>query len=362
MKKGAALILVMIMVLASLVLAIRTLLRGNWHGELPVAEAAEATLAENMPGKQTLSTVMNGIRFATGVRSFDGVYIGSDGSLLTNMEEPSSRELSSTKNMLSSFAEKAGNAYLCLIPTSTVIRQQEVGDFVAESFYNQRRFINDTYADFTEGAGTVDVYPTLFSHRGEYIYYHTQKGPTSLGGYYIYREICSRLGITPKNMDSFNAAFKGYGYYGNLCGDEIRRYAKSDFVTLYSCTDGGNMTVTRYYGDGEAETQEGLYMYDEAAFEDKTDMIFGGLAPVTRITSGNSGGNLLVFCDETGKSWLPFIAQHYRTVTAVDLNEAPEKLLAGINTSSFQQVLFVYSADSFSGGNDFTKLEYVKVG
>ena len=86
-------------------------------------------------------------------------------------------------------------------------------------------------------------------------------------------------------------------------------------------------------------------------------MVFGGISPVMDIVSGEDGGTLLVFGDETAKSWLPFLAVHYAKVTFVDLNSVSDSLLLNISVSDYGQALFAYSVGTFASGIDFDRLD-----
>ena len=91
-------------------------------------------------------------------------------------------------------------------------------------------------------------------------------------------------------------------------------------------------------------------------------MIFGGSFPVMEITSSESIGernSILVFGDESAKSWLSFLVSNYGKITFVDLNLANENLISKISVSDYDQVLFAYSTSTFVDGIAFEKLEFI---
>ena len=69
--------------------------------------------------------------------------------------------------------------------------------------------------------------------------------------------------------------------------------------------------------------------------------------------------SILIFGDESAKSWLPFLASNYEKITFVDLNAVSEDLLFSVKAKDYGQILFAYSTATFSSGIDFEKLEYV---
>lgn len=362
MKKSASLFLFACILFVTLSTAVG-LFSFSWESEKSLTENLETAVSESVPFREKIAAFLIRIRYLSGVRTFDGIYIGSDGSLLREVEKPTSRVVSVTKNGVSRFAaKKQGDTYFMLIPTSIVIRQQSIASYAADGLYNQRHFINSLYAELDDSVSTVDVYQSLFSHRLDYIYYHTEDLPTSLGGYYIYEELAQRMNFKAKPASDFSTAYLAHGFTGSLATEAFLDYAKPDFLTLYEdVSEKQTVTVTHADPLGEETTQDGLYCYDPSVFSDKTDLILGGLSAVTTVKSEkNEDRSLLVFCDETAKSWLPFLAGHYGTVVAVDLDEASDEQLSALSTEDFSQVLFIYGFRSFSEGIDFSRLELVR--
>ena len=364
MKKFAAFLIVAMVFGMSIALLSNVFSSEEFSFEKTDLENFEETVSENIPLREELSGLMDTVRYLSGVRHFDDIYIGSNGSLLLDIEKPTSRTFSAAKNYILGFAEKNQiKPYFMLIPTASAILQQELDSFSEKDIYNQRYMINNMYSEFEGGVRTTDIYQTLYDHRGEYIYYHTENLPTSLGGYYIYGELCSRLGIEQTGLDSFSVAYSAYGFYGSLATDFLKQYCSSDFVSLYEHTENKNIVFERFENNGVVLSSENLFVYNENLFEDKTDMIFGGNYPVMEITSAKSLGernSILIFGDESAKSWLPFLVSNYGKITFVDLNLANENLLSKVSASDYDQVLFAYSTSTFVDGIAFEKLEFIR--
>lgn len=362
MKKFAS-FLIIAMVLSVSIAVLINISREEKPFAEPGFEEFENRIAENIPFRNELSGIISWLRYTSGVRHFDDIYIGSEGSLLRDIQKPTSRTFSAAKNYILSYSEKNQiKPYFMLIPTASVILQQEIEDLASEDIYNQRYMIGQMYSQFGDMVRTADVYQTLFDRRGEYIYYHTEDMPTSLGGYYIYGELCSRLGIRQKTIDDFSSAYVAHDFYGSLANDFFRRYASSDFITLYEYMGEDNDFIVEHYtASGHSKVQNGLFVQSDA-FEDKTDIFLGGISPMMNVMgakNSGTGGSILVFSDKTAKSWLPFLASNYRKITFVDLDSASAELLSGIKTSDYDQVLFAYSTATFTEGIDFSKLEHI---
>ena len=319
----------------------------------------EKSVADAVPMKEKLSEFMTRIRFISGVRYLDDIYIGDDGSLLRDVQEPNSRTVSTARNYILSFAENNDcDTYFMLIPTSSVIKQQEITAYASENLFNQHHLINEMYSELYGKLNTVEVYQSLFSHRNEYIYYHTESFPTGLGGYYIYRELAGRMNLKAKTLGEFSAAYAAHNFYGSLASEKLRPYASPDFVSLYEYSEQKiNYTVNYYSGGEKIESRDGLHIYDENKVKDKTDMILGNFYPLCEIESDIEERNsLLVFADSTVKSWIPFITPHYNKIMIVNLDELSDEDVALINVKSYDKVLFAYGVDSFTSGIDFKRI------
>ncbi len=364
MKKFAAGLIIAMILGVSVSVLINFLSLKKLPSEGSVSEKIENAISLSIPFREDLSDLMDGIRYLSGVRHFGNIYIGSEGSLLVDIETPSSRIFSVAENYILNFAEKNQiKPYFMLVPTSSAILQQEIDTYAEEDIYNQRIMINNMYSRFRGEVRTTDIYQTLYDHRDEYIYYHTENLPTSLGGYYIYGELCSRLGIERNTIDSFSTAYVAHGFYGSLATDFLRSYASPDFISFYEYNGENFDTVIEYKNANETSIiSKSFFSYDEDKFSDKTDMILGNFSPVVEITrSENFGENnsILIFGDESAKSWLPFLSTNYGKITFVQLNLASEKLLSEIISEEYDQILFAYSTANFVSGIDFEKLEYI---
>lgn len=364
MKKTASVLIIFMVLFVSISVLIGIASSGTEVSEGSFLENFEHSVSENLPFRDSLTDLMGRIRYFSGVRHFGNIYIGSDGSLIRDIESPTSRTYSAAKSYVSGYAEKHQiKPYFMLVPTAAAILQQETDDFVREEIFNQRSMINQMYSLFDGAVRTTDVYQTLFDHRDEYIYYHTEDIPTALGGYYIYSELCDRLDIRMNKMDSFSAAYVAHGFYGSLSDEFFRPYASPDFITLYEYTaEECSFGIKHISADGKISFSDCLFIYDENAVSDKNDMILGRHSAITEITrseSENIRGSILVFGDESAESWLTFLSTNYAKITFVDLDLASAEMLGKIVTEEYDHVLFAYSTAAFSKGINFSNLEYI---
>ena len=91
-------------------------------------------------------------------------------------------------------------------------------------------------------------------------------------------------------------------------------------------------------------------------------MILGNLSPIIEISNAKTNGeqnSILIFGDESAKSWLPFLSTNYGKITFVQLNLASEELLSKISPEKYTHILFAYSISDFVLGIDFEKLDHL---
>ena len=63
------------------------------------------------------------------------------------------------------------------------------------NLFNQRSFIDSVYTEMSGAVSVVDTYLRLLSGMDGYIYYRTLDNLTPMGGYLVYEQLGTRLGI-----------------------------------------------------------------------------------------------------------------------------------------------------------------------
>ena len=87
MKRAAALLVIAIFLVVSIYAAAGAVEKMQENNSINL-ENIENALAKSVPLHDELVALMTKIRFISGVRSFGDIIIGSDGSLLRDMEKP----------------------------------------------------------------------------------------------------------------------------------------------------------------------------------------------------------------------------------------------------------------------------------
>lgn len=310
----------------------------------------ETALSANFPGLQYLQRLRVELNYLGGNKEQNGVFIANDMLLLDVQPKEQAVIDQNVRQMLELAVQLERPSYLILIPTSCAVQQSKVPYNSFAPLYNQRDLIDSVYRQMAGNVTAIDVYPTLFNHQNEYIYYRTDSTPTGLGGYYIYTAAAQKLGFpNPRGFEQFSAMHVDYNYYGDLYDISPYRQVHSDRITTYLFSRGWrSYTVTHHDSTG---TRKYYTLYPEFKKElgNSMDIIFGGVSPIVDIAINNAQYNrsLLVLGDRSMQSYLPFFLNHYSRVTFVDTAQMPASLLDTVRMQEYSQVLFAYSVDRF---------------
>ena len=320
----------------------------------PLGKVEQVT-SEQFPWSSALKQLQVSVNYLAGGKEQNGVFIS--GNTLSLDVQPKDQE-TINKNTLSmvDFADDYQvPTYVMLIPTACAVQQERVPYAQVAPLYDQRMLIDDTYRLVSGHVTAIDVYPTLFSHQDEYIYYNTDNCTTGLGGYYIYEVAARRLGIARvRGMEEFSVEHLDYGYYGDLYEKSPYSAVEPDRVSAYYFNKSWrSYTVTHYDRNGSRRYYT-LYPKFRGELGDTMDILLGGMSPVIDIEIGNSlysgqaySSQLLIFGDRSVQSYLPFLLTNYERVTVVDTSSVTPAMLSEIDVEHYNQVLFAYSVDSF---------------
>ncbi|MGI5966943.1 MULTISPECIES: DHHW family protein [Anaerotruncus] len=325
----------------------------------PPLEKLEQTVAQNFPAADFFRRLQVSLSYMGGNKEQNGVFISQDSLMLDVQPKDEQAENANTLMMLD-FAEDYQRAsYVMLIPTACAVQQSKVPYPEVAQLYDQKALIDDVYRRVSGHVNAIGVYPILFSHQDEYIYYRTDNTLTGLGGYYLYTVAARTLGLKVREIDQFDVKHIDYNYYGDLYRLSPYREVKADRVSEYVFSKfQRNYTVTHYDQNG---VRRYFTLYPEFRRElgGTMDVLLGGMSPVMDITINSKNvqyNQLLIFTDRSVQSYLPFLLIHYGRVTVVDTSQVTPAMLSTIDVSQYTQVLFSYMVDTFIGSDELTKL------
>jgi hypothetical protein len=244
-----------------------------------------------------------------------------------------------------------------IIPTVGAVRQQSLPAFFLGQSVNQRQFIDEEYSQMLGLVRTVDAYTALFNAREQYIFYRTENNLTALGGFYLYYALGARLleGIARPSFQDFNIEHVKNDFLGDLYARSPFQNVRADTLSVfrYRRVPPREYIVTSQRG-GVTMTYHTLFpMHKLDLEEDRAMEIYmGGPAAKTIITaSATFPNNLLVLGDRTALAFVPFLTNHYRTVTLLDLSQMGREdfmaIAENISHDFYDQILFAYSIETY---------------
>ncbi len=308
----------------------------------------EDYLRRSLPGAQQLRMRVLDLRVAMGQTEQRGIFYTPQG-LIKDLKVTAGQSVanSNTREIIR-FAERHQKpVYTMLIPTACAIKQQWVPQYAP--LYNQKNFIEDTYRNFAGKVTVIDVYPTLFANRENYVFYNTDSNLTSYGGYLLYEAAAERMKLTPYPLDQFEQRYLVHDYYGDLYQVWPQRTVQGDVLTTYRFSDASIGHIVTHPQAKPPASYRTLYPAFKADTASPYSLYLGGYSPVIEIdTVGHShSARLLVFGDRTALSYLPFLSLHYAHITFIDPAALDKQQLAQLQVKEYDQVFFAYSLETY---------------
>ena len=351
MKKRAS---VLLYISAVLVLSLGSLLLHPASAATALSTITDPTLfgtvmedfyQHNLPLSGFLRDACLQLQMLGGAEEFNGIVLADNG-LIENFEASSDPVLRrGNTDAVRQFAEAHGvPTYLMIVPTACAIYQEQLPARL--NLYNQKRFIEETYRSLSGQVTAIDIYPTLYSSRNDYLYYRSDSRLTSLGGYTVYQTLAKRLGLTP--YQEFSIQRVSHDFYGDLYERWGYGGVKADILSLYHNLSAKRSYQVYHWDRYEERTYYELYPQEAAVSGQQDNVILGGHSPRIEITAvGAPTQKLLIFGDRNTLSYLPFLAPHYSQITYLDLTLLTQWEMEDLSADGYDQVLFACDLSSY---------------
>lgn len=280
-----------------------------------------------------------------GKRESNGVYLGRDGFLLQKFDQPGSGEFRQRIRAVNSLAASLPGVrkYLLLAPTSVAIMADKLPPDAPVA--SERLTLNRVKQALDPGIRYVDVYPVLYSHRDEYIYYKTDHHWTTLGAYYAYVRLCGDLGLEPHAPDYFRVARVTGSFYGSLYSRGGFRHLQPDTIELYYPRSPERYRIN--YFDYN-QVSHSLYALSNLKKKDKYSVFLNGNQSLVKISTGlKNGRKLAIVKDSYALSLIPFLTGHYQEIYVVDPRYYRDSLQTLVKTHGIGELLLLYNVNTF---------------
>ncbi len=276
----------------------------------------------------------------------NGIYV--DSAMLLDTEKISGSSLPEYANAVNRYASSYdGTIYITVVPTSSGVYSDVLPLYLQNEPENQK--INAFYDMLDPDIRRIDAYNILKMMKDNYIYYRNDTKWTSYGAYCVYRTVIQKLGFIPTTYDKYTIEHVTDSFLGNLYSRTLYTRAKPDIVDIYEYPDGADViSCTAYDNDGNP-AEISLYDRERLSSGYMYDMYLGSTVPVVKIeTSVNNERKLLVVKDSFADCFVPFLIQHYSSITILSPQDMNGDISDHVNVSDYEQTLFLFGIDSIA--------------
>ena len=213
---------------------------------------------------------------------------------------------------------------------------------------DESQVIRSVYDSLKDDLSAVDVYSSMTANRDSGIYYRSDHHWTSRGAYLGYSALSNQLGFTAIPLDLFDIEHASHEFRGSLYSKVVYDSIEADTIDIYSYPEGPSVTGVSIFTGQEWQEHDGLYFREYLEKKDKYATFLGPNQPIVTITTDcPTGKELIVFKDPYAHSLAPFLAQHYRKISLVDLRYLVTSFENYVDLSEYDQALFCYNVKNF---------------
>lgn len=244
----------------------------------------------------------------------------------------------------------SGAVYFIAVPSSAGVYTELLPEYFTK--HHEKQLIDRFYEKLDTGVRRIDAYNRLKMLSDSYVYYRSDSKWTSYGAYCVYRNVIQRLGFQPSTYDKYTIDHVTDSYCGDLYSRTQFMRSKPDILDIYTYSDGTEVTDCSVM-DADGKTHD-RSLYDMSALD--SDNMFAlypgiGYAAMKIVTSIGNDRKLLVIGDDYAASFIPFLLQHYSEVAVVYPEHTEGNISNYLDTSDYEQTLFLFGIDSLCGDN-----------
>lgn len=206
---------------------------------------------------------------------------------------------------------------------------------------SDQRLIADALRD-TVHASYLDLM-SLADGPNEAGYYGADPHWTTAGVIQAYETMARGLGLDP--LTGYDFEVLSTEYIGSEYGKAASWGVPLDTIELAHNDVLGAMSIRREETGDRIVTYDSVYVPPTPETVDLYDVFLGGLAPIIVIDSprASSDEEMVIFKDSFAHAMAPFLAQHYRKVTLVDLRYVQRQYVLEHVDFAGATTLFLYS-------------------
>ena len=302
---------------------------------------AEDYVSDHLAGRDLWVSIKSWCERLTGKQENNGVYFGSEGTLINRLERPDQTKLDKDMENLDKLVSNLDvPVHFGLIPSSAQIWSERLPQGAPTA--DEKAIIDQLYNKTR--ANTVDLFSILEAHKGEDIYYRTDHHWTSLGAYYGYAALMDAMGMQAVSLDSLTPTTVSEDFYGTIFSTSGVRWVAPDSIQTYIPDQG--VEVTRYPQGAPIECS--LYDFEQLEKKDKYSFFLGGVQPLCTIKTENADApKLLLIRDSYSDSLAPFLTQNFSEIHLWDLRYNMNSIQDYVAEHDIDNVVVLYSIANF---------------
>lgn len=316
-------------------------------------EKFEAYMDDQFVGRDMWRKLKVTVDRIGGSRLENGVYIGTNGQLLEQIEVADENHLAANIKAIKSFSESQSKipVRMMLVPDAANVLNHSLPALAKPE--NQTQMFSMVRKDLGDSVEWIDVSTELNKHKTEKIYYKTDHHWTTLGAFYAFQAAAQSLGIEGDLSGNYVSYAVSDSFNGMLASKSGVNLGEKEQIDIYVPTEEDTDLIVDYVDEGKRSTS--LYDSSKLNEKDQYTVFLGGNSSLLDIrTVSTSTKRLLLVKDSFANSFIPFLTPYYREIVVVDPRYYSGTINDLMDSYRISEVLFLYSGNTFFKDNNIS--------
>lgn len=316
-------------------------------------EKFEAYMDDQFVGRDMWRKLKVTVDRIGGSRLENGVYIGTNGQLLEQIEVADENHLAANIKAIKSFSESQSKipVRMMLVPDAANVLNHSLPALAKPE--DQTQMFSMVRKDLGDSVEWIDVSTELNKHKTEKIYYKTDHHWTTLGAFYAFQAAAPSLGIEGDLSGNYVSYAVSDSFNGMLASKSGVNLGEKEQIDIYVPTEEDIDLIVDYVDEGKRSTS--LYDSSKLKEKDQYTVFLGGNSSLLDIrTVSTSTKRLLLVKDSFANSFIPFLTPYYREIVVVDPRYYSGTINDLMDSYRISEVLFLYSGNTFFKDNNIS--------
>lgn len=316
-------------------------------------EKFEAYMDDQFVGRDMWRKLKVTVDRIGGSRLENGVYIGTNGQLLEQIEVADENHLAANIKAIKSFSESQSKipVRMMLVPDAANVLNHSLPSLAKPE--DQTQMFSMVRKDLGDSVEWIDVSTELNKHKTEKIYYKTDHHWTTLGAFYAFQAVAPSLGIEGDLSGKYVSYAVSDSFNGMLASKSGVNLGEKEQIDIYVPTEEDTDLIVDYVDEGKRSTS--LYDSSKLKEKDQYTVFLGGNSSLLDIrTVSTSTKRLLLVKDSFANSFIPFLTPYYREIVVVDPRYYSGTINDLMDSYRISEVLFLYSGNTFFKDNNIS--------